>query len=179
MTTPVTVLPRSGVFFTPIYGVQSSDPLCLLLDIHGFRVLLDCGWSELMDTALVEPLRALAPMVHAVLLSHASMEHCGALPYAYGKLGLRAPLYCTAPVHKLAMLLLYDQYLSRRAASDFNLFTLDDIDSAFEKSVRLKYLQPQVGREADLLFPNLTGSKAWHIWHGVRAQRLPVASSLQ
>ena len=137
---------RSGIYFTPIYGVHSSDPMCMLLDIHGCRILLDCGWSELMETAVVEPLRSLAPCVHAVLLSHAHMEHCGALPYAYAKFGLRAALYCTAPVHKLAMLLMYDQYLSRRAASDFDLFTLDDVDNVFDNCVRLKYLQPQVGK---------------------------------
>ncbi|RLM59025.1 hypothetical protein C2845_PM18G04780 [Panicum miliaceum] len=36
---------------------------------------------------------------------------------------------------------MYDYFLSRLQVSDFDLFTLDDIDAAFQNVVRLKYLQ--------------------------------------
>ncbi|GJP48564.1 hypothetical protein CLOM_g7850 [Closterium sp. NIES-68] len=52
------------------------------------------------------------------------MAHAGALPYAYAHLGLRAPVFCTVPVARLAQLMLYDQFLARRAAEDFELHTL-------------------------------------------------------
>ncbi|KAG2332431.1 hypothetical protein Bca52824_003611 [Brassica carinata] len=40
--------------------------------------------------------------------------HLGALPYAMKQLGLSAPVYATEPVHRLGLLTMYDQYLSRK-----------------------------------------------------------------
>uniref|UniRef100_A0A0E0CG54 Cleavage and polyadenylation specificity factor subunit 2 n=1 Tax=Oryza meridionalis TaxID=40149 RepID=A0A0E0CG54_9ORYZ len=65
-----------------------------------------------------------APTIDAVLLSHTDIMHLGALPYAMKHLGLSAPVYATEP-----------------QVSDFDLFTLDDIDAAFQNVVRLKYSQ--------------------------------------
>ncbi|GJP32374.1 hypothetical protein CLOM_g16969 [Closterium sp. NIES-68] len=137
-----------GVVFTPLYGAHSDDPLCYHLRVGRLHLLLDCGWTDLLDPDLLQPLRAVAPAIHGVLLSHPDMAHAGALPYAYAHLGLRAPVFCTVPVARLAQLMLYDQFLARRAAEDFELFTLDDIDGVFDGAVCLKYAQPHtVGDE--------------------------------
>ncbi|CAI5940562.1 unnamed protein product [Closterium sp. NIES-65] len=162
--------PSGGVVFTPLYGAHADEPLCYHLRLGRLHLLLDCGWTDLLDTDLLEPLRAVAPAIHAVLLSHPDMEHAGALPYAYAQLGLRAPVYCTVPVARLAQLMLYDQFLARRSAGDFALFSLDDVDAAFDGAVRLKFAQPHaVGDERDgvsvtpLAAGHLLGGTIWRI----------------
>ncbi|CAL4981339.1 unnamed protein product [Urochloa decumbens] len=133
MGTPVQV--------TPLSGAYGEGPLCYLLVVDGFRFLLDCGWTDLCDTSQLEPLAKVAPTVDAVLLSHPDMMHLGALPYALKHLGLSAPVYASEPVFRLGLLTMYDHFVSRRKVSDFDLFTLDDIDAAFKNVVTLKYFQ--------------------------------------
>jgi len=79
--------------------------------------------------------------IDAVLLSYPDVYHLGALPYLVGKLGLKCPVYATIPVYKMGQMFLYDLYQSRHNSEEFDLFTLDDIDAAFDQIVQLKYSQ--------------------------------------
>lgn len=65
----------------------------------------------------------------------------GALPYLVGKLGLNCPIYATIPVYKMGQMFMYDLFMSHYNMYDFELFSLDDIDQAFEKIIQLKYNQ--------------------------------------
>lgn len=112
-----------------------------MLSIDGFNFLMDCGWNDLCDPNLLQPLSRVSSKIDAVLLSHPDILHIGALPYAIKHLGLSAPVYATEPVYRLGLLTMYDYYLSRRQVSDFDAFTLDDIDSAFQNVTRLTYSQ--------------------------------------
>ncbi|KAL5727474.1 hypothetical protein ACHQM5_000666 [Ranunculus cassubicifolius] len=131
----------TSVQVTPLSGVYNENPLCYLLSIDGFNFLMDCGWNDLFDPTLLEPLSRVCSKIDAVLLSHSDTVHLGALPYAMSRLGLSAPVFSTEPVHRLGLLTMYDHYLSRKQVSDFDLFTLDDIDSAFQGITRLTYSQ--------------------------------------
>lgn len=131
----------TSVQVTPLSGVYNENPLCYLLSIDGFNFLMDCGWNDLFDLNLLQPLSKVSSRVDAVLLSHSDTVHLGALPYAMKQLGLSAPVYSTEPVYRLGLLTMYDHYLSRKQVSDFDLFTLDDIDSAFQAITRLTYSQ--------------------------------------
>uniref|UniRef100_A0ACD5YCN4 Uncharacterized protein n=1 Tax=Avena sativa TaxID=4498 RepID=A0ACD5YCN4_AVESA len=131
----------TSVQVTPLSGAYGEGPLCYLLVVDDFRFLLDCGWTDHCDPALLQPLARVAPTVDAVLLSHPDMMHLGALPYAMKHLGLSAPVYATEPVFRLGLLTMYDYFLSRWQVADFDLFTLDDVDAAFQNVVRLKYSQ--------------------------------------
>ncbi|KAL6906173.1 hypothetical protein ACP4OV_003774 [Aristida adscensionis] len=131
----------TSVQVTPLCGAYGEGPLCYLLAVDGFRFLLDCGWTDLCDPAQLQPLAKVAPTIDAVLLSHSDIVHLGALPYAMKQLGLSAPVYATEPVFRLGLLTMYDHFLSRWQVSDFDLFTLDDVDAAFQNVVRLKYSQ--------------------------------------
>ena len=136
------------ISFKPLCGVHGSDPLCYLLQVDEFTFLLDCGWSDRMDEAALQPLRDMIPQIDAVLLSHSDTAHLGALPYAVGRLGLSAPTYATLPTVKMGLMVMYDQYLSHSAVSDFQMFSLDDVDAAldakrvhtvkFQQTVKLK-----------------------------------------
>ena len=79
--------------------------------------------------------------IDAVLLSYPDVYHLGALPYLVGKLGLKCPVYATIPVYKMGQMFLYDLYQSRHNSEEFDKFTLDDIDAAFDQIVQLKYSQ--------------------------------------
>ena len=43
--------------------------------MDGRKILLDCGWDDRMDTQALEPLRRIAPLVDAVLISHPDTAH--------------------------------------------------------------------------------------------------------
>ncbi|XWS48451.1 hypothetical protein CRYUN_Cryun13aG0078100 [Craigia yunnanensis] len=131
----------TSVKVTPLGGVYNENPLSYLVSIDGFNFLIDCGWNDLFDPSLLQPLSRVASTIDAVLLSHPDTLHLGALPYAMKQFGISAPVYSTEPVYKLGLLTMYDQYLSRKQASEFDLFTLDDIDSAFQNVTRLTYSQ--------------------------------------
>ena len=47
----------TSVQVTPLSGAHSEAPLCYLLQVDGFRFLLDCGWTDSFDLALLEPLK--------------------------------------------------------------------------------------------------------------------------
>ncbi|KAI3940112.1 hypothetical protein MKW92_052022 [Papaver armeniacum] len=117
------------------------NPLSYLVSIDGFNILIDCGWNDAFDTSLLKPLSSVASTVDAVLLSHSDTLHLGALPYAKQHLGLTAQVYSTDPVHRLGLLTMYDHYYSQKQVSDFDLFSLDDIDFAFQSIETLKYSQ--------------------------------------
>ncbi|KAJ8554425.1 hypothetical protein K7X08_025103 [Anisodus acutangulus] len=151
-------------------GVYNEKPLSYLVSIDGFNFLIDCGWNDQFDTSLLEPLYRVASTVDAVLLSHPDTFHLGALPYAMKQLGLYAPVYATEPVYRLGLLTMYDQYLSRKQVSEFDLFTLDDIDSAFQNVTRLTYSQNHYmsGKGegiviAPLVAGHLLGGTTWRI----------------
>lgn len=131
----------TSVQVTPLCGVYNENPLSYLVSIDGFNFLIDCGWNDHFDASLLQPLSRVASTVDAVLLSHPDTLHLGALPYAMKHLGLSAPIYATEPVFRLGLLTMYDHYLAQKQVSDFDLFTLDDIDSAFQNVTRLTYSQ--------------------------------------
>lgn len=50
-------------------------------------------------------------------------------------------MYATTPVYQMGQMFAYDLYQSRHNYEEFDLFTLDDIDLAFDKVVQVKYNQ--------------------------------------
>lgn len=79
--------------------------------------------------------------IDAILLSYPDPQHLGALPYLVGKLGLNCPIYATIPVFKMGQMFMYDLFMSHYNMYDFDLFSLDDVDAAFDRIVQLKYSQ--------------------------------------
>ncbi|GIL70342.1 hypothetical protein Vretifemale_981 [Volvox reticuliferus] len=122
---------ETSVRFTPLSGVDAESPLCYLLEIDSFTILLDCGWDENFDPAALEPIKRVLPRINAVLLSHPDLAHLGALPYLVGKCGLQAPICSTKPVRRMGEMFMFESYLAKQAISDFETFDLDDVDAAF------------------------------------------------
>ncbi|KAL5108666.1 putative cleavage and polyadenylation specificity factor subunit 2 [Taenia crassiceps] len=122
-------------------GAGDSYPPCFVLQVDDFYCLLDCGWSENLPKSRITEVGKWAKKICAVLISHPSMRHLGLLPVLVGKYGLKCPVYSTTPVCKLGQLFCYDEFQSRFLSEDFSLFSLDDIDDAFELFVQVKYSQ--------------------------------------
>ena len=70
------------------------------------------------------------------------------LPYL-AKLGITCPIYMTMPACKMGQMFLYDFVLSRTAAEDFDMFTLDDVDAVFDRATQLKHNQTEAVRGQD------------------------------
>ncbi|XP_014237486.1 probable cleavage and polyadenylation specificity factor subunit 2 [Trichogramma pretiosum] len=124
-----------------ISGALDESPPCYILQVDELRILLDCGWDEKFDQEMIKELKRHVHTIDAVLLSYPDPLHLGALPYLVGKCGLSCPIYATIPVYKMGQMFMYDVYQSRHNTEDFTLFTLDDVDAAFDKIVQLKYNQ--------------------------------------
>lgn len=160
----------SNKVFTPITGVNRLDPLCYILEIDDFKIMLDCGWDARFSLDDIAPLTKLQLVdINAVLITHPDLSHLGALPYAFAKLGLDCPVYATLPVWKMGHLFLYDAFQSiAESSTEFKLFTLDDIDHVFlNKFVRLKPMQ-DLQLSTDLLLTPYTaghmiGGAVWKI----------------
>ncbi|KAF8770815.1 Cleavage and polyadenylation specificity like protein [Argiope bruennichi] len=125
----------------PLSGVHGEDPHCYILQVDEFKFLLDCGWDENFNMAHIKELKKHIHQIDSVLLSYPDILHLGALPYVVGKCNLDCPIYSTIPVYKMGQMFMYDLYQSRNNIEDFDLFTLDDVDAAFDKIIQLKYSQ--------------------------------------
>ncbi|GAU88227.1 hypothetical protein RvY_00967 [Ramazzottius varieornatus] len=131
----------SIIHLQPFNGVHEFTPFCYLLEIDGFGILLDCGWDEQFNEQYIEELSKILPRIDCVLLTSSDIYHVGALPYLVGRLGLDCPIYSTSPVYKMGQMFMYDLYQSRHDYEDFQMFTLDHIDTAFDKITQVKYNQ--------------------------------------
>lgn len=81
-----------------------------LLHTEGARVLLDCGLFQGRRAESNERNRQLgvrARDIDVVVLSHAHIDHSGALPRLY-RLGYRGPIYCTPATRDLCAAMLED-----------------------------------------------------------------------
>eukprot|EP00052_Salpingoeca_macrocollata_P031861 m.323696 g.323696 ORF g.323696 m.323696 type:complete len:745 (-) comp29922_c0_seq1:38-2272(-) len=133
----------SIIRFTALSGAYSESALCYLLEIDKYRILLDCGWDETFPEETIEALRPHAASIDVVLVTYPDLPHLGALPYAYGKLGLRCKIYSTRPVQQMGQMFLYDVYTARLSQENFDkdTFTLDDVDGVFKLFETVKYSQ--------------------------------------
>lgn len=43
------------ITFQTLYGCEAPGPICSVLRINDFTVLLDCGWDDAYDPALLAP----------------------------------------------------------------------------------------------------------------------------
>ncbi|MCZ6678068.1 MAG: MBL fold metallo-hydrolase [Candidatus Poribacteria bacterium] len=129
--------------FTAFGGAAEVGASCLLLQVAGKNILMDAGIRVNRSGADALPdldkLYAMAEDLDLVLISHAHMDHIGALPlirehYPY------APFYCTVPTKQIAPVQLKDtvKIMEREAEekSEIPLYNLDLVIStiwAFEE----------------------------------------------
>ena len=90
-----------------------------LLHINGKKILLDCGLFQGHRKQTEEANRYLpfdANEIDALVLSHAHIDHCGAIPFLV-KSGFEGPIYCTHATRDLCAIMLRDSaYIQEREA---------------------------------------------------------------
>lgn len=122
---------------------------CHLLNIDGYRILVDCGmwqgdWDNYIknwDKFLFDPKN-----IDAVILTHAHLDHCGRLPKLYAH-GYNGPIYATDATIDLAKIVIEDSYfiMDEKAWRKKmpKLFGASDMNKAFKSFVSLNYYQKQ------------------------------------
>ncbi|MBI3289743.1 MAG: MBL fold metallo-hydrolase, partial [Elusimicrobia bacterium] len=93
-----------------------------LLEAGGLRLLLDCGLFQGHRRESIVKNRQSpfeAKSIDAVLLSHAHVDHCGALPLLV-KRGFHGPIHCTEATREITALMLLDS--ARLQESDAAFF---------------------------------------------------------
>ena len=122
-----------------------------LIEAEGKKILIDCGLFQGYKELRLRnwtPFPVPPSEIHAVILTHAHLDHSGYLPLLV-KHGFRGRIYCTAPTFDLCKLLLPDSgYLQEEDARRANkygytkhhpalpLYTLVDAEES------LKYFYP-------------------------------------
>ncbi len=124
-----------------------------LVEAGPYRILLDCG---LFQGRRAEARRKneqdlLNGGVHAVVLSHAHIDHAGRLPLLI-KRGYEGPIFCTPATRDLAAILLPDsghiqeadaQFLHKRGHRDVApLYTLEDGHRVARHMIAVPYRRP-------------------------------------
>ena len=83
---------------------------CHLVEVDGFRLLLDCGLFQggrQREDLNRQPFPFDPREIDAVLLSHAHLDHAGRLPLLVGR-GFAGKILCTEPTAEIAKLMLAD-----------------------------------------------------------------------
>ncbi|WP_413578740.1 MBL fold metallo-hydrolase [Bdellovibrio sp. HCB290] len=114
-----------------------------LVHNHGTQILVDCGmfqgFKELRELNWKDfPFDT--KDINAVVLTHAHLDHCGALPLLV-KRGFKGPIYCTEPTLELTEIILLDSakiqeedadYANRKGFSKHTpalpLYTTEDVE---------------------------------------------------
>jgi cleavage and polyadenylation specificity factor subunit 2 len=139
-----------GVRVLPLYGCETFGPTSVLIVANRMNVLVDCGFEDTVDDAWQQKLKRHSSRILAVLLTHPSIDHIGALPLLVGKYGCSAPIYASQPVKDFARWILYDFLESKLRVEDFTLFNRDDIDHAVSRIRPLSWSQDTLVLESEL-----------------------------
>jgi metallo-beta-lactamase family protein len=125
-----------------------------LLDVGDFRLLFDCGMFQGLKELRLrnwEPFPVDAASIHAVVISHAHIDHTGYLPRLVNE-GFKGPIYCTQPTADLMEIMLLDAaklqeeealYANSKGYSKHPeakpLYTTEDAESVFPLLKRHSY----------------------------------------
>ena len=151
-------------FFGAVGNVTGSKHI---LEINGFKLLLDCGLYQGRRAEAEKLNRNLtfdAKTINAVILSHAHADHSGLLPILV-KLGFNGKIYCTNATAKIVEYILTDSamvqeqdcaYLNRLLASQERnvkpLYTAQWRATSQEKKIEPLYTR----EDAEKVFPLFT-----------------------
>ncbi len=124
---------------TGLGGFREVGRSCILLQTPQSNVLLDCGVRFTSDPFphLNVPEFDLQS-IDAIILSHAHLDHCGAIPALY-EMGYKGPLYTTAPTRDLMSMLQLDYVDIAQREKKKSPYSSKGIKKAVKHSIALDY----------------------------------------
>jgi len=133
---------RDWIRIIGLGGWREVGRSCILLETPKSKILIDCGVSAGAMNASAFPIlhtKEFDPNeIDAIIISHAHLDHCGAVPYLY-EFGYSGPLYCTTPTLDLFTLLTLDyiDVMQRNGINPF--FTAKGVKEAVKHAITLEY----------------------------------------
>ncbi|MBI4881995.1 MAG: MBL fold metallo-hydrolase, partial [Planctomycetes bacterium] len=138
-------------------GASEIGASAALVEIGGLRVLVDAGVRQ--GQAERGPLPGMEPLeagVDAVLLTHAHLDHSGALPLVHREFP-HAPVIATAPTRDILSILLHDAVkvmgARQEREEELPLYEARDVAALVEHVTPQPYRQPlALGAEVEAVF---------------------------
>lgn len=95
---------------------------CLILTINNKKIMLDCGLMINKEDADSLPLfdRINPEEIAMVIITHAHLDHCGALPYFLARYNYKKKVYMTKPTKDIYHYLVRDTAKVQRDKALFN-----------------------------------------------------------
>lgn len=169
------------IFRQKLSGFEEASIVCLggfseigrsaiLIVTHESKILLDFGIKsyENEDTDLLPRLDIYGigmDEIDAVIISHAHLDHCGAVPILY-KYGYDGPVYCTEPTFLIMISILQD-YISK---SNELFYSTRDIESLIGHVIPLNLgAVTDISPDVRITFANsghMIGSASTHLHIG-------------
>ena len=109
----------AGMNLSFLGGAMEVGASCILLEIAGWKILMDCGIRQKTGKDTLPDLRRIQEEggVDCILVSHAHMDHTGSLPIISAEYPF-APIYMTPMTMDLSRVLLYDSIKLMQHAED-------------------------------------------------------------
>lgn len=133
---------RDWIRITGLGGWSEVGRSATLLETPKSKVLIDCGIKAGAAGSEVYPILNAKEFdyneLDAIAISHAHLDHCGAVPMLY-EYGFDGPLYLTTPTLDLATLLWFDYVDVMQKSTTTPLFTVRGIKEAVKHAIPLEY----------------------------------------
>ncbi|MGH2331192.1 MBL fold metallo-hydrolase [Thermoanaerobacter mathranii] len=117
----------------------------VLIKTAGRNILLDAGIKvnedgaeALPDLSILEKLQKNGEVLDAVIISHAHLDHCGALPVV-NRMFPETKIYCTPSTKALMQVMLDDALKVARTTSGLTFYSEEDIDRTLSNTVTAAY----------------------------------------
>ncbi|KAK9508992.1 hypothetical protein O3M35_006415 [Rhynocoris fuscipes] len=170
----------SEIKVIPLGAGQDVGRSCIIVQIGGKNVLLDCGMHmgfnderRFPDFSFIASEGPVTSFIDCVIISHFHLDHCGALPYLTEMVGYSGPIYMTHPTKAIAPILLEDMRkiaVERKGEGNF-FFTSQMIKDCMKKVTAVTLHQ-------SLMVDNQLEIKAYYAGHvlGAAMFRVTVGS---
>ncbi len=164
---------RNWIRIIPLGGYREVGRSCTLIETPKSKVLVDCGVNVGgLNGNLLPYFQAKEfdyTELDAIIVSHAHLDHCGAIPMLYEH-GYDGPLYMTTPTIDLAVLLWLD-FIDVMQRNGINpIFTARGVKEAVKHCITLEYNEvSDVAPDVRLTFANaghILGSALVHLHIG-------------
>lgn len=126
-------------------GTKEVGASSVLIKTEKKNILIDAGIKvnedgkeALPDLSILENLRKEVQTLDAIIISHAHLDHCGALPVVNRNFP-ETRIYCTVPTKALMQVMLNDALKVAIATSGLTLYDEEDIDRTIRNTTAVPY----------------------------------------